>query len=609
MTTTNLSSYASTYGVGRRHVHFDVRSSTPTSGAVYEGIGEWRVERGGSIIHRTNNSHEFAWLGLDGDVVWARFTDFDDNAGDWEPYTFSVTGTHAATFYINGSTGNDTTGDGSSGSPWATIGKGVTELRAVLTSGQVGALYIAEGQTYDLGGASAHSAENTTERRIDFLRWGTSTTRPVISNTSGFATGTKGKFRVEDIDIQLDAFGRAFDLTRSGGVVADRRPYDVIVRLCDVSAGDRGISFDDLTVTGSDRSVCSFVALENVTIEDVGTFPMYGYAYPQHWLLRDVTIGDHATQSPFRCGIFARSFFERFDVLPSAASATNAMRIIMGDGSGEAALHLCSFVKCTWRLRSNFGVRLESDGVANWVNDLTVADCHIESETQFGWEVEANVAGMVWARTVFRGTKFRGNCATFWNTNAAWSSGYEDILFIDCAASRRTDWAAEGVLVRTGSDASAFATGCFRGYGCAGYWTATGNNGTRSLFQVPSAGAVGTVENCHVGKIDDPGGTQGIVNGSAPTGTNTSTVSTTFNWTNNGATFGAFDPTLTADSGPLAGTGYPRSYAIDAAGFLRSTTTPDAGPYEFGASLLPDDPALNTNNPITRYNYFISLGD
>jgi hypothetical protein len=49
---------------------------------------------------------------------------------------------------------------------------------------------------------------------------------------------------------------------------------------------------------------------------------------------------------------------------------------------------------------------------------------------------------------------------------------------------------------------------------------------------------------------------------------------------------------LASGTGPLAGSGYPLALgvSIDADGYLRSATTPDAGPFEYGATDLPDDP-------------------
>jgi hypothetical protein len=70
---------------------------------------------------------------------------------------------------------------------------------------------------------------------------------------------------------------------------------------------------------------------------------------------------------------------------------------------------------------------------------------------------------------------------------------------------------------------------------------------------------------------------------------------TTFNLTDVGFTASADgDFHLLSDSGPLAGTGYPLALgvSIDADGYLRSATTPDAGPYEYGASTTPDDPEI-----------------
>ena len=594
MTTTSLTTFISGYDVDVRHGHFHLRASTPTTGAVYEGIGEFRVIRGGSVIHRKSNIHEFGWLGQDGDIVETRYTDTTGDHGDWVSYTFAVTGTHDLQYYVNGSTGSDAN-DGSSGTPFATIGKATTEVRAALTTGQVAAIHIAEAQTYNMAAASVWVG-GTTARRCDFLRWGDSSTRPVITNCGGFSTGNRESFRIKGIDIEGEASAFAgIGCNRSGGTASDREPYNVIVQDCDLSGFDRGVEWDDPAIAAADRDVQRFVALDNVEVDGIRVFPFYGYAYPECWLFRDVTGLDFTSGggSPFRGGIFANSYFENWSVTPSGSSGTNSCRIIQGDSSGAGALHNVSFSGCNFLLRGFYGVRLESDDRENFTNDITWADCNFDTSTDTqSWATTVHADGLTFERVAFRNCTFGSDM--MFATNGAWSSGYDDVRFYNCAASRR-NWAGEGLPVRTGTNAAAFADGTFEAYGTVSYRPRAGNEGTRSLFDVPTAAKVGTVLNCHIGKIDNPGGTQGIVNGSAASGTNTSTHSTTFNLTDGGTGFGTFDPHLTSvtvGDTELAGTGWPHSYSIDADGFMRDASTPDAGPYEFGASTLPDDPVI-----------------
>jgi len=598
MTTTTLTSYASTYSVDVQHVHFDLRSSTPTSGSAWECVGEWRVERGGVFIHRANNVLDFAWLGEDGDVVHARATDLEGNKGDWETYTYSVTGTYAATYYVDGAAAGG--GDGSEGSPYNTIADAVTAIRAVLTSGQVGAIYIDEGQTYDLGDTALLSADNTTARRIDFLRWGEASTKPEITNCSGVSTGTKGSFRIKGVNVTGAAFAFAFaNLGRSGGTVGDRRAYNVILEDVEVSAFDRTVDFDDSVPTSADRSVCSFFFWDGGS-SATRFFHVYGYSFPQHWTLRNVDLGDSTGGggSPFRAGRFARSYFEAFNLELSASAVENSMRWIGGNGTGESRVHSCSWNHCNMRLRGNYEWRWEWDGAGTFVEDCCFNDCSFDRSGDFssGMSFGSGTALGSFKRMAFRNARFHAYMSL--DSTGLNDNTIDDLLFVHTNATRR-DWQAEGVLIRVvGSGGSDVMTdGAVRAYGCVGYWPNTGNNGTRSLFDLASTAKAAAIEYCHVGKVDNPGGTQGMVNGSAATGTNTSDVSTTYNFTNVGATFDTFDPTLTSVSAgdtELAGTGWPRTYSIDGNDYVRDASTPDAGPYEYGASATPDDPTLNS---------------
>ena len=398
-------------------------------------------------------------------------------------------------------------------------------------------------------------------------------------------------FVIDDINVAGPGSGDFVNLFRFGGVGSDRSPYDCAVLRCDASSFDRGIAFDDSTVTSADRQYQRFLCLEDVEFDQMGTFHLYGYAYPECWLFRDVLFLDTITPggSPIRFGRLARSYFENWRVTPSASAVANAHRFIMGDGAGEGAMHSISFSDCKFLVRGFFGIRMESDDRANWVNNISWSDSEFDGQSAPSFSVEAHASGLDFHSIAFR------NCYSgrehIYSTNAALASGYDKIRYYNCASSRE-DWAGEGVFVRTGGDAASIADGCFEAHSCFGYFSIAGNDDTRSLFQVPTAAKVGSVTYSRIGKVDSPAGTQGIINGSAPSGTNGSDVSTTYNLTGSGATFGDFDPELTSDTGDneLIGAGMPHAYSIDANGFLRDASTPDVGPYEYGASAEPEGP-------------------
>lgn len=94
-------------------------------------------------------------------------------------------------------------------------------------------------------------------------------------------------------------------------------------------------------------------------------------------------------------------------------------------------------------------------------------------------------------------------------------------------------------------------------------------------------------------------------------GNSSATLNTTFNLANDGTVPADADFRLTANTGPLAGTGVPLplGVSIDADGFLRSPTAPTAGPYEFGATDTPDDPDLPApSSPNTMRRHGLVLG-
>ena len=600
MTTTTATVAQSSYAVGLRHVHIDVRSSSPTTGGVYKGIGEFRIYRGGSLVKSANNVHEFAWLAAHGDEWYARYTDFTGDKGAWETGTISVTGAYAIQYYVRNSGNN--ANPGTSGSPFATVDHAVTQMRANLTSGQVGVIWLMEGETHTSTGSLC--AGSGTARCFHFRRWGNTTTRPIVNGTTGFATGMRESFAVEGVDLVINnASGTAFYLFRFGGDASGRAAYNSWVKDCAVTGSYQNLVYVDdtgSTVSGADRAVCSWFALDNVTSAASSQRALYGYTFPQYWLIDgwdfDAPAGSANLEAPIRSGRFARCFFRGIRCTASSTSGRDSFRFIQGDASGEGAFHSCSFLDCefyTGGAATQFRIdAAQADGQANaYVNNLTFSNCTWEAWGlgADGFAFQAHTTGT----QVIQEIAFR-NCYGVREINfgAGAATSYDEILLVHCYGER--DDANQGTpLVRCDSTAGAFADGCFELYGCVAYYPTAGTSGTRSIVEAPTAAKVGVIQYCHIGKVDNPGGTQGIINGSAASGTNTSDVSTTYNLTAHSTTFAALNPRLTSVSSggtQLAGTGWPHSYSIDADNKVRDASTPDAGPFEFGATTEPDNP-------------------
>jgi len=631
MTTTTLTSYASTYAVGRQHVHFDVRSSTPTSGAMNDrdAQGQWRVERGGTIIKRENGVLDFGWLGLDGDVIHARAVDSAGNAGDWETYTYSVTANTAAdeVHYVNGTTGSDVTGDGSSGNPWASIGQAVSEIEAVLTSGQVGVVFVAGGITY----SESTFSGGTTAYCIRVVWDGTGGTRPHVDFAefaTGFQTGMRKSWHLEGLHLDgndtAQNQSQALDFARVGGVAADRSAYNCMMINCETERWGLTVTGQDSVLVPSERDlgVTDFIAFEDVTTdESVSRYAFYGFNFADKWLFRNVTIGGTSAVnfSALRLWQLGRGYAE--DVTVDTNNTGSRSRILPGPSSDSTgAMRLNSWVRLDHVDGGGIGFEPDS-GVAGlaYMEDVRFVSCRVADGFITFRASEGGADNMVVPTRVDFVNHSMGGGFDF-DGNVASGGVMQSVRFRDCGVSHGYQNGA--FLNLDGQAASSFADGCFDAEGCFVYWGMAHNFEGGGAFVTSSGGMtlaeiaakMGDCDYNHTGKVDgdflrwarhsdspfssDLAAWQTESSLDANSSTNNNT---TFSLTDDGYTTPTdLDLTLTNDTGPLSGAGLPLTsgVALDALGYLRDASTPDAGPYEYGASATPGDPTLGSpNNP------------
>ena len=623
--TTTLTTAASTYTTHRRYAYFDLWSSTPTSGTATQGHGEWHVVRGGSIIKSTFNTMNFAWIGQDGDVVHARFVDVAGNVDGWVTYTFVVTGAYAHEFYVD-TTGNDTTGNGSSGLPWATVGKAMTELNAVLTAGEEGVVFLKEAQTHNF--AATVVAGGTTARRVHLRRWGTSGARPVLNATataSVYTSGLQGGLLIDGLNLDGNAGAAyAIQLNRSGA--GTRTAWDVTVIDSDVTDFARVLDVTDNTWTAGTRSNGNwdFIAFENSDWSGQTDFHVWADNGIEKWLLRDVNIGGNGGfNNPFRIYSSGDGFIDggscatgdnggmRFNTVPANGVNGASRRItfvgftMTSNGFGEISLQADSaavgigyarsvrLVNCKF-IDAKFSIKAAATPEMVDCDDIRLWNCY-----GVGINTGAPSLGAEVTQT--------GTLTNIELRNCAWSHPY----------------GGGAAIASLGGDKDNWPNGSLTVTGCAGLYPTIDNPEPRYLIQAAGmteaqlAAVVSLSDGNRLGKSDadtlnwvsHSGGTtslatwQGTYSHDPGSGT---TATTDFDWTHVGTSpnQALFNPRLDAASGPLDNDGYARAYSIDGDGFLRNASTPDAGPFEFGATATPDNPPTGGGGGGLKHSYY-----
>lgn len=638
MVTTALDYWESDYAVGRRHVDFTGRNSTPDVGAMNDRDAQmyWRVIRGGFIIHREHKILDFQWLGLDADEVRGQAWDRAGNKGSWVTYTFSVTANEDADWvrYVD-TGGNDTTGNGTEGNPWATVTKAVTEAQSALTSGQVGVIFLSDDQTW-AHTATLYSGGDATSRLVRFVRKGGGTNRPILTfsaGTTGFAVGKRGAVHLEGLVIRgnhaASASGPAIGIGRSGGVAADRDPYNLMVVDCEFDEWWQDIhGSDSVGFADRDTGCLDFLALQGVTFTDAREYHVYGLNYCERVLVADCwfgpsTIDGSAYSNPYRTFGQGRSLM-RDNVFETGDNGS--MRLLSGSTSSDGAVRFVNVVRQRHAHGSSATITIGPDpgmSGAAYAHDIRFVDCRIENGS--GVSIRADDSGsngLYTERIDFINFAFY-NCSPFSiGCSASVTHVHSSLRFLNCAGSKNY---GGGTVLSLGGTAANYASACIEMHGCGFVW---GSGDLEPRFMIGAgmsvsdlASKVGSSDRNHLGKVGNntinwayAGSTQSLAAWRTASGHDlNSSVNpdNSLNFVDSGMSAPADgDFHLASDSGPLAGTGYPLplGVSIDADGYLRSATTPDAGPYEYGATDTPEDPELSSPSTGGQVRTSLSVG-
>ncbi|MFY9341212.1 MAG: hypothetical protein WAT39_01900 [Planctomycetota bacterium] len=614
MATTTVTVAASTHGVAFRHVNFSVESSTPNVGAAFEGRGEWTVWRGGTAILKKQNRVRFAWRGMDKDVVQVRYVDRAGNAGAYKYYRFSVTGSYAFEQYVDSVSGDNGNAGTSSGVPVQTIAQAKANVAANLVAGGVHCIWLKEAQTHACGGASAWAGSDSTAAVIHIRRWGTSGARPLVTS-SGVTLSTCGKKQgVIWWGVSLrggtgqNGFGDALNFNRTGA--GAREPLNAGMIDCDVEDFHDGVQGEDDTLDGTNRATGTnqFLILENVAFANQWEYHLYGANYMRHALVRSVTLGGHsqAWTNPWRVASWEDSYVE--GVLFNGAH-NGSMRFPSYLGSDSATRRLTiadQDYRGTDSTLSGISFSAISGTGTGYIEDVEVTCGRFDlSSVRFSLNAVGGTNNVDVKRFMVRRCTLQRSIVL-----GAQASGgtYDDLVF------RNNIWIGEAWagdvqgLTFTGPE-DRFVAGGVTFVGNVGYWPDPGNDGDRPLLSSGDEWTRATLSSklalCDYNmcaKVDDvityvarhsdsPWLSDvGAWQAATPHDDNTTEQrSTTLNLTNNGLA-GLVDARPTA-SGPMANTGQPSTYEVDADGKV-CDANPDRGPFEYSATTLdePDAP-------------------
>jgi hypothetical protein len=309
-TDTVLDISESSYNKGLMHVSFSLRNSRPLFGDVHEGFGEWVVYNSNyQELYRANKILDFGWVGSPGDVIAARFVDKEGSKGEWIKYFFTHSGEYDLNIYVDSSVGNDSN-IGSIESPIRTV----LELRRrlqVVRSTQDVAAWLKEGQEHNIAEGYAFDNGNTINRRISFRRWGSSTTKPILSsnNHTLINLGTEGSLCVDGVDLvcnyvspltpeSYDSFATAVlgERTTSSAALG----FNIIIRNSEISLTKNGVFFGITNTTQSlvDSGKHDFVAFVNTTFTDSYDFHIYGLHGVRKLLMLNTVLNEQSN-APF----------------------------------------------------------------------------------------------------------------------------------------------------------------------------------------------------------------------------------------------------------------------------------------------------------------------
>lgn len=614
MTTTALSSFASSYAVGLRHVHFNLRSSTPTTGALSDGWGEWYVFIGGSEVpaRRAIGTLDYGGEFPDGAIVRARYVDRTGDAGAWVDYTVAVTGTYAATLYVSAAGNNANAG--TEASPIATVEEAMSRMNSTLTAGQVGAVYYRRGDTFTPGGTV--TLTGTDAKLVRSLAYGTGA-RPILrwTNTSGLAFTDATSLHVEGLELDGQQVAPDEAVAIGCNRASPTAPVNLMVRdcvfrnwkSCIVFTGDNGEDGANWTDGRGD-----FVCVTDSEFYNSGSLHFFASWSARYMVWRDCYLGDTNGESGPNIWRVRRprdSFFHRvtwepqnngslrWEVGPSLASTDKMERVSM------LGCKLIAPENPSQHFFNKFGFgRTAPDGAGEgYLEDVRLVGC-VASRAEFMFQ------GCSLTRVQLWGCEARGGGYRLWPANATTAGTIYSVEFRDCAHvddedGNQTFWFQDSPsLYQAGSIT---ITGCVR-------WV---RSGVSNRFLIVSAAmtvaeTVAKLAACDGNRVglqssttfEWIGGTDASRDlawwqANTVYDDNSSVTSSvgTANFTNVGTTLALVDLRRTASASFVNDTGFVR-LGFDVDGLARSPTTPDAGPFEFGASPVAGPPA-----PVTTF--------
>ncbi len=610
MTTTVLSSFASSYAVGLRHVHFNLRSSTPTTGLIHEGHGEWYVTRGGAIVSTLTaiGGLVFAAVLQDGDIVTARYIDRAGAAGADVTYTASVTGTASYVQHVSAA-GNDANNGTTEGLAVLTFAQAWTNMMASLGSGQVGEIRCRRGDTFT--SSAVQSFSGSSQRLVIVTAYG-SGARPILrwpTNTNGISVGDWGSVHLRGVDMD----GQDAGLGDSGSINYTRTtpngPVNLLISDCVLRnwtwsirlTGTNGENGSNWTDGRGD-----FVAIVDTTCTNAGSIHLFSSFAQRYTLLRDVTMGDtngENNDNIWRVTRWKDHFLQRVTWTPgNNASLRNQAGPSLGatDIWGPGSWLNCTFNApelSSQHFLSKWGFgRTAPDGTGEgFVTDVRLVGCR-------GNRVEFDFVGNTLTRVQLWNCQAHGGGFRLRPDAGALTPGtVTSIEFRDCA---HVD--DDGYQCFWFQSAPArYAAGSITITGFA-HWVRTGTSqlfiSTDGMTMAELIGKLAVSNRNHVGQqttgtynwaqaTDQAWGLAFWQANSGGLDANSSLTSSvgTANFTNVGTTLSAVDLRRTSSTSFVNDVGLARVLR-DSEGRIRSATTPDAGPFEFGAA-LPTPPA------------------
>jgi hypothetical protein len=612
-----------------------MRTSTFTSGTIDDAWGEWRVVRAGTVIYRKNKIRDFSWVtreeddGTAGVTIWCRACNHFGEKGSWQSVALAATAASGASYvqYVDAVSGDNGNAGTSSGSPVQTVAQAKTNIAANLTADGDHIMWIKEGQTHSVTSSSAW-AGGTGHVRVQLVRWGTSTTKPVITGhvDQTFAyTGMRHALVVDGLAIDgQDSTNTAqscIDMSRIGA--GTRSAHDVIVFNTDIDGYYAAIVGNDDVIDQTTRAngTSDFFAAVNVAITAGYFNRIYDMPWYRYLLWKDVTIGvstNVGSTNFWRTGPWSDALIMdcTFDMTGTTGEA--GMRF-MCNNIGDQPTAGCERITvsgCSYPYSGGirFHNRQSADDGTFYVTDIHIVDTLIQHGRPYVDDSGGGGPGLHYGS--LDGLQIWDSCLgrplILW-PHASAATAWDRIEMLNVAVMIWEASSGEGFANLDAGSASKMASGAIKVRGCYTYWPVDGggNRIAYSAFNWTWAQLLDKFDtSCdwnhqigHNGSTlywalfsDSPFNRQ-LASWQSATGFDanaTSTTSTTLAVTSDGVSTPA-DPHLTSGSTVLNNAGFPLDYRIDLDEHVVSASTPDAGPHEYGATAVPDDPPLGVS--------------